>query len=449
MSNYPKNGAQAQPSARNGAHPHNAQNGHAANGGDVWEFLTATRHSAVHGIIRRAHPDFDLCDVPGTDGAAALVWSTRCSFELTNHQGELDDAVKRALDGVDDDDARGALEWLEAPKRTAYKPSDAQKIARRAVEEWTRTALFPRLKLREVFARPDLEDLVEGFLRERTTSVFGAEYGAYKSFVLLDIGLSVATGRAWQGRTVKRGNVVYIVAEGAYETKARAQVWLQFHGVKDVPENFEIIEVPVQIVNHYAQLIEELRAFSPTLVIVDTVAQCNIGRDENATGEMGEFTNAVRTICRELDAHVACAHHNGASGRLRGNTSLPANLDTSISLKQSPGRVVTIECDRTKGAPFEKFSLIGRVVELPERDEHGRNITSLVFETTDAPEPIEAPNAREKVMAILASAPDGLTTPEWLKSSQENGIAQSSFYRIKKESAAFWLQTPEGRNVAL
>lgn len=294
--------------------------------------------------------------------------------------------------------------------------------------------MFPRLKLHMIFARPDLEDLVENLLRERTTSVFGAAYGCFKSFVLLDLGLSVATGRKWQGRRVKQGRVVYIVAEGAYETKARAKAWLQFHGIEDIPDDFEIIEIPVQIAQFYPQLIAELREFAPALVIIDTVAQCNVGRDENDTGAMGEFTHAMRAICRELGAHVACAHHTGKNGQLRGNTSLPANLDTSITLKKAPGRVVTIECDRTKGAPFSPFSLVGRIVELPERNKYGQPLTSLVFVPTDTttedePELSAADQTRETVFRALQNAPKGLTATQWQKVS---ALSASRFYDVRE-----------------
>ncbi len=288
---------------------------------------------------------------------------------------------------------------------------------------------FPRSKLREIFERPRLEELIEGFFIEVGTGVLTNDYGGFKSFIALDMGLSVATGRAWQGRAVKRGTVVYITPEGAYTIADRVKAWMIRHGIKEIPQNFELIEMPVQIGEavQCAALIDELRELSPALVILDTVAKCNIGRDENDAAAMGLFTHSMEKIARDLGAFVLAIHHNNKEGKARGSNSLPANVDASIVLKRAPNRIVSFECDRVKGAPFEPFSLIGRVVELPDADKHGKPRTSLVFEPTDAPTETmpKADQTREQVFDVLKNKPEGLTATNWQKAT---GISESRFY---------------------
>lgn len=305
---------------------------------------------------------------------------------------------------------------------------------------------FPRLKLREIFERPRLEYLIDGIFIERGTGVLTNDYGGYKSFLALGMGLSVATGKAWAGRAVKRGAVVYVTPEGAYTLKDRVQAWLIRHGLSELPENFEVIEMPVQIgtAGDCLALLDELRELDPALVILDTVAKCNVGSDENDATAMGRFTHGMELLSRELGAFVLAIHHNNKEGKARGSNSLPANVDASIVVKKSPDRVVSVECDRVKGAPFETFALVGRVVELPDADEHGRPLTSLVFEPTDAPTPAlpVTDSTRDKVLAVLQAAPDGLTATQWQRATE---LSSSRFYDYREQLQTAGKVTQNGR----
>lgn len=287
---------------------------------------------------------------------------------------------------------------------------------------------FPRSTLSEIFARPRLEYLLQGMFVEIGTGVISADYGGFKSFIALDMGLCIATGRAWMGRATKRGNVVYVTPEGAYTVADRVKAWMIRHNVTELPENFEIIELPVQLADatQRALLIDELRELNPNFIIFDTVAKCNVGRDENDNAAMGEFTHGMEEVSRELNAFVLAIHHNNKQGGTRGAISLPANVDASVTLKRSPGRIVTLHCDRVKGAPFDDFSLIGRIVEIGEVDENGAQITSLVFEPTDTPTSAipQSDQTRERILRALETAgPNGLTATQW---QDKAGVGRST-----------------------
>jgi hypothetical protein len=280
---------------------------------------------------------------------------------------------------------------------------------------------FPRVTLSEIFTRPRLEYLIDGIFIEKGTGVISANYGSFKSFVALDMALCVATGRPWMGREVKRGSVVYVTPEGAYTIADRVKAWMIRHNVQQLPPNFEAIEIPVQIgdATQCALLIDELREMNPAFVILDTLAKCNLGRDENDAAAMGLFTDGMEKIARELDTFVLTIHHNNKNGGARGSVSIPANLDASVTMIASPGRVVTLHCDRVKGAPFDDFALIGRAVEIGETDKHGAPITSLVFESTETPAVAQADRTREKIFAALQNAgANGLTATEWQDKSE-------------------------------
>jgi len=70
-------------------------------------------------------------------------------------------------------------------------------------------------------ALPDPEPLVDGVLDQGTVALLYGKWGSGKSFIALDWAASVATGRAWQGRSTEQRRVLYVAAEGAFGFKGR------------------------------------------------------------------------------------------------------------------------------------------------------------------------------------------------------------------------------------
>src|SRR5262245_19107112 len=84
---------------------------------------------------------------------------------------------------------------------------------------------------RELLNMPPPTWLVDGII---PNGAMVAEYGqpeTKKSFVAIDIALSVATGLPWLGHETERGYVVYISAEGGAGIGKRARVWLAYYGL--------------------------------------------------------------------------------------------------------------------------------------------------------------------------------------------------------------------------
>jgi AAA domain-containing protein len=92
---------------------------------------------------------------------------------------------------------------------------------------------FQLLSIEEVSQLEDPEDLIEGLIERESFTLLFAPPESAKSFLALDLGLSIATGLPWQGRTVKKGPVVYVVAEGGRGIKKRIKAWLQEHGFNE------------------------------------------------------------------------------------------------------------------------------------------------------------------------------------------------------------------------
>ncbi len=296
-------------------------------------------------------------------------------------------------------DTAKAKEYAKAIKARWHKknpPIDANEIKREAKEiarevqeanrpQPDRPPAFELFTFKDLAKMPRPQWLIRGVLIEGIASVLSADSGSFKSFVALDMALSIATGRNWQGREVKQGAAVYVAAEGFFTMFDRATAWAQFYGV-ELPENFHIVKVPVnladaRVVAAFQQCIADLK---PKTVVLDTLSQNAVGMVENSNEQMADFIRGMIELGNNIGAHVQVLHHNAkATGQLRGAGAIKSNADALITLDRPENddkNTVFVRNEKQRGKPFEAFALRGLEVVLPYADEYGDPITSLVFE---------------------------------------------------------------------
>src|SRR5690606_15368852 len=88
------------------------------------------------------------------------------------------------------------------------------------------------LSYAEMEAMPEPEWLVEGVLQKRSAAVMFGKSNAFKSFLAVDIGLSVETGLDWHGHAVSKGGVLFVATEGANGVgRLRIPAWYDHHRI--------------------------------------------------------------------------------------------------------------------------------------------------------------------------------------------------------------------------
>lgn len=210
----------------------------------------------------------------------------------------------------------------------------------------------------ELVSLPDPVPLVEGIASVNSLVGVIGRYSSYKSFVLVDLALSIGTGADWHGRRVKQGPVVYIYAEGVWGIKKRVNAWKALAGYTGGTDvSFLPASVMLTDPSQVAALLDSIATLpaKPLAVVVDTVAR-NMAGSENDQEDMGAFIHGCDTIREATGAAVFVAHHMGWSAdRSRGSTVLPAALDTEITVERDDS-IVTLTCTKQKempeGAPF-------------------------------------------------------------------------------------------------
>jgi len=245
--------------------------------------------------------------------------------------------------------------------------------------------------------------LVEGLVHRDTLAAVAASKSAFKTFLALDWGLSIATGRDWNGRKVVQGNVLHLVGEGSSGIILRAEAWQEHHNTwLPEPSAWTCTTTSVDLLTKADDLIQAIIRAFPTggleLLVVDTLARNNSG-DENSTIQMSALVREVDKVRTLIGCTVLFLHHFNRGGSFRGNTALDGAFDTVVLLDRAGmGDVVTVSCNKQKDADeFDSFKLKRVIVGA-----------SMVLEPDDD----ISPHVATVVRVVALNGPRGMTRAE-------------------------------------
>jgi len=220
---------------------------------------------------------------------------------------------------------------------------------------------FRLLSIEELEAIPDPSFLIEGML---PVGALAAIYGPAKlgkTFVVFDMALSIASGRPFFGRQVRKGTVVYVIGEGRSGMGQRWRAWKAAHGVS-FGVRLHVLPRAVQLLDqrHMSEFQKELDLLEtpPALIVFDTLARCFVGGEENSASDMGMAVNALDALKERTGATVTVVHHTNRAGEEeRGSGSLRGAVDTMMSLKEENDSL-TLSCVAQKdAAPFAPITM--------------------------------------------------------------------------------------------
>lgn len=254
----------------------------------------------------------------------------------------------------------GAWPWPDAARReVAIAGEVARIVAREQAAERLRqmrggdrgarlaTLRGRLLSADQLDAVPPLVPLVDGMLYLDSLARINGLPGQGKSFMALDIGACVATGREWHGRAVRRAPVVYMVAEGLSGVRARKLAWEKRYG--PVGPDLRFYAGAEQIAGEDWELFTALCAeVGAGLVVVDTQARATAGRNENLPSDMGPVVAGLDALRVATGACALLIHHkskNGEGGR--GTNAVEGAMQSEFDVSKS-GSTVTLRTTRQK-----------------------------------------------------------------------------------------------------
>lgn len=213
------------------------------------------------------------------------------------------------------------------------------------------------------------------FVARGLNVVFGAS-GAYKSFYVLDAALRVAQSLP----------VAYVAAEGAGGLNGRVSAWCEYHQLPPGNLYFICQEVNLRDSDAVVALGKALNPISPKLIVIDTLARCMLGGDENSAKDVGLAVQGCSSLQRAFQAAISVIHHtNKADKGERGSGALRGAADLMIEVISTGDGTIRIACSKTKDAEpwetedlnFHKVGISGVLIPATDFNTIAINLTQI------------------------------------------------------------------------
>lgn len=259
---------------------------------------------------------------------------------------------------------------------------------------------------------PEEQWLIEGLWAAEAVGIVGGEPKCCKSFLALDVAVSVASGTPCLRRfpVQKSGRVLLFAAEDALHVVRERLIGIcHAAGIPFHDLDVHIITNPIvrlDVPEDRKKLLETVQMVRPILLILDPFVRLH-RIDENQAAEVAPLLASLREIQRLFHTAVLLVHHarkGAAHARggqaLRGSSELHAWGDSNLYLRRRADRLsLSVE---QRAAPATPDIMI----ELRQDDDA---LALAVVEHDVSPEP-EDPSVIDRIMEALAASPDPLST---------------------------------------
>lgn len=204
----------------------------------------------------------------------------------------------------------------------------ATNIGRKSWNEWLDFAEGINDELPEMSALSEYKDnppelpgeLIEGILRRGHKMLISGSSKAGKSFLLMELCISIAEGLPWLGFKCEKGRVLYVNLEidPASCINRFIKIYEAMGKPMDNADNIVLWNLrgyAVPLDQLVPKLIRRVRDQHFDAIIIDPIYKVITG-DENNASEMGQFCNQFDKICTETGCStIYCHHHSkGAQG---------------------------------------------------------------------------------------------------------------------------------------
>jgi RecA-family ATPase len=246
--------------------------------------------------------------------------------------------------------------------------------------------------------------LVEGLWCTNSVGVIGGAPKCAKTWLSLDMALSVATGTPCLGKYAvpEPGTVLVYLAEDALVVVRERIEGIAWHRGLDLDRvEVHVITAPVLRLDQERdrmRLWETTRRLRPRLLVLDPLVRLH-GIDENRAGDVAELLAYFRSLQRELGLSVVLVHHtrkNAADGvaagqGLRGSGDIHAFGDSNLYLQRTKDHLILSSEHRAARASAPVYL---ELVAADVRTAHLEVIAELPNETDRG--------LQERLLALLA-----------------------------------------------
>lgn len=215
---------------------------------------------------------------------------------------------------------------------------------------------------------PPPPEVLRGALYKGSILEIGGPSKSHKSFSLIDLCVSVATGNDFWELETTQGAVIYINLElQDFEMSSRLIEILSARGFSLLPKQLGIWNLRGQTMPIEAivdTLIKHYSSNDLSMIVIDPIYKCYGDRDENSASQMTSLFGHLERLAYETGAAVAFSAHFA-----KGNSSAKAAIDRisgSGVFARYPDAIFVVN-ELAKG-PMQQYSVETVLRNFPEID---------------------------------------------------------------------------------
>jgi hypothetical protein len=258
--------------------------------------------------------------------------------------------------------------------------------------------------------RPLKSWTVKHLIPTRGHGLLSGQWGAGKTFVVLDLAGAVITGQPWLGHAIKRQcGVLLIAAEGGDEVRLRLDAMIRakcggmqrapFRWFEDVPTlllHKDAVSKLVAMAKQAEASLESEFGLPLGLIIIDTIAasagyQKHGDENDNAVGQA--LMNVLKNLAQRMNCFVLGVDHFGkdVSSGTRGAYAKESSADLVLAClgeKALSGNVTETRLAVRKsrgGRQGQEHYFALEVVQAPEPDEDGEPVETMIVNWQSGP----------------------------------------------------------------
>lgn len=195
---------------------------------------------------------------------------------------------------------------------------------------------------------PPVIEVINGLLTQNSKLVIASGSKSFKTWLSMDLALSVSHGMTFLGRGTSRRPVIYVNLELKPDTfERRIQAIAQARGLKIEPG--WLFHLPLrgkmaglQLVTVMERLIEMVKALDNPLIQLDPIYKLNTENDENSSREQTVFFNQLDRLTTEGNATVVLNDHFSKGNQadkdpldaIRGSGAKGGDVDGAMILRR-------------------------------------------------------------------------------------------------------------------
>lgn len=411
------------------------------------ESFDDAQHGAIAVAIRKLRQMGKLADSVSVAKIADVPIASLFVFDLCENALSLELAEydsRQVWQAYQDRRARSVLS--EALEGLNSAPSQADSILKHALDSLESLVEKPSCERLPVIidacdfmaqSLPEPSELITGILHQGSKLVLGGGSKSFKTWMLLDLALSVSHGVPWLGHPTAKGRVLFINFEvQPWSWQKRIKAVAEAKGIELEPGRISFWNLRGKAAN-FQQLLPQIRERAKSgfaLIILDPIYKLYGQTDENKASDVAALLNGLEDLAVESGAAVAFGAHFSKGNqagkesidRISGSGVFARDPDSLLVFtKHETDSAFTVEATLRNFAPVDPFVVRW---QYPLMAADGSLDPAKLKKVGGRKKEHDA----EELLDVLSSA--SLTTGEWQKAAEtEAGIKERNFFTLLKE----------------